>query len=196
MSKPNDVTKGELPEGEEVKRKRIITGVPPTSVPAIIDDNLFIANRCTNHAKKICSIDVRHIFEMWYDQHYIYRHQVGDENGKRIGIDTHIVEALVRKSVKHLAVYSSCVKNFTFINTQPGIGATRIILRELLADTTLHVVIEVHLISINQFEITVKTAMCEDHFKIAAGSYCLEFDGDNSILFKMDNGALVKVFEL
>jgi hypothetical protein len=177
------------------KRPRIKIG--PREINVIEDDLEFRKNKCTGNARKILTTIENVEIDLWFDKHYIDRHQFGDDNGKRDGIDTDIVEALVRKSLKHLLFYSCYVKNFTFINKNPDTGrALRVILQEELGNSMLHVVIEAHYININKYEITVKTAMCNTDFKLSDGQYCVEIHADTSTLWKMDNKKLLEVSSL
>lgn len=58
----------------------------------------------------------------------------------------------------------------------------------------LNVVIEVHYKSLDEFEITVKTAMCSNDFRAADNQYVIEiFDYDSSILKRMVNKRLLEV---
>ena len=103
-------------------RKRI--RYEPKRVPAIQDELAFLKNKCSDHAKKIF-VEIEKVYvELWFDKHYHDRHQHGDEDGKREGISPRIVEALVRKCIKHLLFYSSTVLGFKFINldaSQPSV---------------------------------------------------------------------------
>ena len=66
----------------------------------------------------------------------------------------------------------SILKSFNFINhaLDGSSRANRIILQESTAEERLNVVIEAHLearlIEVDNYEITVKTAMCSDSFKL------------------------------
>lgn len=59
--------------------------------------------------------------------------------------------------------------------------------------TMLNVVIEAHFLDISRCEITVKTAMCVDDFKMSTGQYFIEFQEDGSVLKKLDNGKVMEV---
>jgi hypothetical protein len=172
-------------------RKRI--KYEPKGVPAIQDELEFIKNKCSDHAKKIfVQIENIHV-ELWFDKHYHDRHQHGDDEGKRTGIDPATVEALVRKSLKHLLFYSSAVAGFKFVNIGPSQPAVRVVLQEELENSQLNVVIEAHFLDIKSSEITVKTAMCTDDFRISMGQYCIEIQGDNSILRRKDNNRMIEI---
>ena len=172
-------------------RKRI--KYEPKGVPVIHDEMEFIKNKCSDHARKIfVQIENIHI-ELWFDKHYHDRHQHGDNEGKRVGIDPKTVETLVRKSLKHLLFYSATVAGFKFVNFATPQLPARIVLQEELESSQLNVVIEAHFLDIKSCELTVKTAMCTDGFRVSAGQYCIEIQGDNSILKRKDNNKLVEI---
>lgn len=74
--------------------------------------------------------------------------------------------------------------------------SVRVILQETSVDSKLNVVIEAYFLDICHYEITVKTAMCTEDFRVAMGQYCLEIQGDNSILYRNDNKKMVEVCSL
>jgi hypothetical protein len=161
------------------------------------DELAYTRNKCTEKARKINSINHNLVFEIWFDQHYQIRLQFGDENGLRPGIDAIKVESLVLRSMKHLVAFSSLLKTFTFINHNLNGGrANRIVLQELTDEGKLNVVIEVHLIDLNTFEITVKTAMCIDTFKIGDGQFIVEIIENESILKMLENGKIKEIYNL
>jgi len=176
------VSESSNPESSEEKF------VWPTKTKAIEDPLEFKANKCSQRARKVNNHSQEWHYEVWIDQHYHYREQLGDEKGKREGIDPKTVEHLIRRSVKHMLHYSSCIKGFTFLNFNlpPGDRPQRIVLQENQNDTLLNVVIETHHIDINIWEITVKTAMCKDDYELSDNQYAIQIDGDSSLLFKRD----------
>lgn len=112
--------------------------------------------------------------------------QLGDQNGKREGIDEDSIKNLVIKSIPHLFYYSFKVKNFSFINFAQGSRNVRTVLQEHKENSTLNVVVEFHHLEKNKYQVTVITAMQIDNFTISLGQYVLEIDGDVSILKKFD----------
>jgi hypothetical protein len=163
----------------------------------IEDEMAYIQNKCSERARKINSVNPKLIFDIWFDQHYQIRQQFGDDNGIREGIDPQTVESLVLKSMKHLIAYSSVLKSFTFTNHELNSErACRIVLQEPTNDQRLNVVIEAHLISVDQYEITVKTAMRNDAFKLSDGQFALEIFDNESVLKKMERGVLKEVYNL
>jgi len=173
-------------------RKRI--KYEPKGVPIIQDELEFVENKCSGNARKIF-VEIENIhFELWFDKHYHDRLHHGDENGKRENIDTFVVEDLIKNSVSHLIFYSSLIKGFTFLNHYPIIGQPhRILLQRELNKSLLNVLIQVHFIQRNVFEITVITAMCVDDFRLASGQYAVEIQGDSSFLKKFENKKFIEI---
>jgi hypothetical protein len=167
------------------KRKRITLQKTGAS---IVDDPLeFKQNKSSIKAKKIFTEVERITIELWFDKHYHDRNQHGDEFGKRDGIDNETVENLVKRSIKHLLLYSNLVKGFNFLNrSQPQERPLRIVLQEETEYGLLNVVIEAHFLDINRYEITVKTAMCKDDYILSDNQYSIQLDGDASVLKKCD----------
>ncbi len=173
------------------QRKRI--KYEPKGAPAIHDDLEFSKNKCSDHARKVfAEIEKIHV-ELWFDKHYHDRQQHGDADGKREGISPNLVEQLVKKSLRYLLFYSSAVLGFKFINFDTSQSPVRVVLQEESEGPKLNVVIEAHFLEINRYEITVKTAMCSDDFKMPMGQYCLEIQGDSSTLRRKDNKRMVEI---
>ena len=162
------------------------------------DETAFTKNKCSERARKIKSITPNLVFDVWFDQHYQIRQQFGDDNGLREGIDSEKVESLVLRSMKYLIAYSSILKSFNFINhtLDGGSRANRVILQESTAGELLNVVIEAHLIEIDKYEITVKTAMCSNSFKLSDGQFAMEVIDNESILKRMERGQVREVYTL
>jgi hypothetical protein len=154
-----------------------------------VDTTAFGKNKCSDFAKKIITHSENIEIDIWFDQHYHIREQQGDENGKRDGIDNEAVIALVKKAILHLLHYSTKVKPFVFVNigNEQEFEKKRIVLYKTIeGEHPLNVVIECHFISLFRYEVTVKTAMCVEGFRLSNGQYKVEFDGNNSTLFKRD----------
>jgi hypothetical protein len=180
---------------EREPRKRI--PIKSFLLSPIEDKMAYSKNKCSDNARRINSIKPNLIFEVWFDKHYQIRQQFGDDKGIREGIDAVKVESLVTRSMRHLIAYSSILKNFTFINYElNGERANRIILQESTEDGMLNVVIEAHLIDPTTYEITVKTAMREDSFKISDGQFALEIIDNESILKRMERGHIKEICHL
>lgn len=161
------------------------------------DEMAYTKNKCSERARKINSINPNLIFDVWFDQHLHIRQQFGDNNGLREGIDSKRVESLVLKSMKHLIAYSSLLKVFTFINHElKGERANRIVLQEPTDEGRLNIVIEAHLINLDTYEITVKTAMRNDSFKISDGQFALEIFENESVLKRMERGKTIEIYKL
>jgi hypothetical protein len=156
-------------------------------LPAIEDELEFKENLCSLKARKISEITEEIDIDIWYDKHYHDRHFIGDENGKRDGIEMEVIEKLILKSVKHLFLYSGLLSGVSFINHRPSGRAVRIVLQESVGGFLLNVAIEVHFVKISLYQITVKTAMRHDEFKMSDNQYIIELDGDGSVLKKFEN---------
>jgi len=186
----------EKPLDQRPKRKRIPLN---KSLPALEEDPLaFQQNKSSHKAKRIYTKEENITIELWFDKHYHDRDQHGDDFGKRDGIDNDVVESLVRRSIKHMILYSTLVKGFSFLNKdpQPFGRPLRIVLQEQSAYGLLNVVIEAHFIRIDCYEITVKTAMCKDDYKPFDNQYIIELDGDGSILSKSDTKGVNEVYRI
>ncbi len=181
-------------EGRE-PRKRIQADRP--MLAAIADPMEFKKNKSSDKAREVTKINERITVNLWFDKHYIDRHQLGDDNGKRDGIDYDTVKNLVLQSVKHLLVYSACLPNFIFLNHE-GIGnrerAIRIVCQQNNELGMLNVTIEAHFKSLREYEITVITAMCIDDFRVGDNQCAIEIiSDDSSILKRMVNKKFVEI---
>lgn len=172
-------------------RKRI--NYVSKGVPILEDRLAFIKNKSSDYARRIFIEFEKVKVELWFDRHYYNRHQHGDSDGKRDGIDPSTVESLVRKSIRHLIFYSSVVQGFKFVNFNSALSPVRVILQEASGGSKLNVVIEAHFLDMNCYEVTVKTAMCTEEFRVAMGQYCIEMQGDSSTLSRNDNKKMVEV---
>lgn len=180
---------------EKPIRQRIPYKKPEFAVPLIVDEIAFVKNKCSEKARKITTIRENLKLHIWFDKHYQDRHQFGEDNGdKREGIEPQVVEDLIVRSIKHLFFYSSTLMNFKFINLDSN-NAIRINLRDTTHPVPLNVVIEVHYHELNEFEITVKTALCVSDFWKKQGRHTLEIDQETSILYRCDNGKFTKLGE-
>jgi hypothetical protein len=181
--------------GEPGKRKRI--PYKKGNLLPIEDEMVFIKNKCSERARKVNSIKPNLVFEVWFDQHYHIRHQIGDANGIREGIDPKKVELLILKSMKYLIAYSSFLKTFSFINHNLNGGrSNRIVLQQSTNEGILNVVIEAHLVNVDNYEITVKTAMRIDSFMLSDGQFALEIFDNESVLKRMERGSVREVYNL
>src|SRR5450631_1180168 len=116
---------------ETPKRPRI--GVTSKGQIVESDPVAFVKNKCSNNAKKIDLSHENIQIELWFDKHYHDRHQHGDENGKRDGIDPSTVVSLVKKSLPYLLLYGSLVRGFKFVNhPSSDERGVKIILQQIL----------------------------------------------------------------
>ena len=176
----------EEPQPEPIRAKR--PRIPyKLSAPAVEDSLAFRANKATPNARKINEAILS--VELWGDKHYFIRHYMGSDDGsKREGIDPHIVESLILRSIKYLFLYASTVRGFKFVHYEGCFEKpTRVVIQEEHDETLLNVVIETHFVAEDHFEITAGTAMCTNDFKIQNGQYVLEIQEGGSILKRLDN---------
>lgn len=169
------------------KRPRI---QPKIITPNEIEDELeFKENKCSKNARKIIIIHENLQLELWYDQHYIRtRYQHGEDNGeRREGIEPEDVEGLVKKSIPHLLCYGAKIKSFNFLNHENE-APIRVVLIDSNYDVDLNIAVEVHLITLNKYEITVKTAMRKNDFRIDNGKYAIQIIGENQSILKKQEG--------
>jgi hypothetical protein len=183
------------PQQNGQKRPRI----QPKVLQQIAPDPLeYVANKSTNRARKIISISEKLDIDIWFDKHYVDRSQHGDENGLRDGIDQTIVRRLVAKSMPHLLFYGATVQLFTFLNIahDKTKRALRVVVQEQSDNSILSVVIEVHFVKMNYFEITVKTAICKQDFELSDGQYAVHIDGKTSVLRKREKGKDLDIYSI
>jgi hypothetical protein len=153
------------------------------------EDSEFIPNKSSFNARKIIDIDHKLTIELWYDKHYYERHFLGDETGNREGIDPATIETCVTKAMGHLFLYSSAVKGFKFVNSsKPTDYEGRLVIKQAFNSSILNIVIEVHFLSLNRYEVTVITAMVVDDFKMPSGQYCVKIHQDHSFLQQLERG--------
>ncbi|MEP7092949.1 MAG: hypothetical protein ABI793_02745 [Flavobacterium sp.] len=156
----------------------------------IVDTEAYTQNSASKNARLIKTLSEKINTEFWIDKHYSNREQFGDENGAREGIEIEFVEELVTKSFKHLKYYSLKHKKFSFVNhPPPKFNNLRVTLKQVFKDElTLNIIAEYHFISLNNYEVTVVTAMRKDDFYFSEGQYCIEFTENESVLFfKQEN---------
>lgn len=170
-------------------RKRIYPGKLSTETnikPVVDDPEAFVKNKVTELAKKVKTFEEPMLCEIWHDKHYCIRYQHGDDNGKRDGIDPETVHALVQIAIPYLLLCSATHAGFRFLNHD---GSPEKIVKTVIQKPTaagmLNVVIWSHMIDPTFFEITIKTAMVIDDFRIDFGQYALEINDNDVILKKM-----------
>lgn len=181
---------------EKPPRKRIYPSESRT--PAMADDQAFVKNKSSDNAKKMGEMAVSLASHLWIDKHYHDRHQFGDDDGERLGIEPDVVEALVNKSIPHLVFYSTAVPGFSFLNYKKNVQdkPIKVVLKEGEMAAKLNVVIEAHHTEMNKFEITVKTAMCVEDFRLYQGQYSIEFQGDNSTMYRKNNNGEAEICDI
>jgi len=182
---------------EEQKPQRPRT-IPKTGSLLPIEDELaFTSNKCSKNARKIKSLKSGFGFEMWHEKHYAIRMQFGDNDGIRKGIDAHNIESLIIRSLRHIMAYSAILKTFAPINCESKMDrAERIVLQEESDDGMLNVVVEIHLISPEMFEITVITAICKEDYVLSDGQFGIEMIDNESVIRQMVRGAVKEIHNL
>jgi hypothetical protein len=147
----------------------------------------YIENLCTQLARPDKSVVERIEFKIWIDKHYDNREQFGDEDGKRDGIDWDNIKKVVYDSLKHMVHYSSMVKGFSFVATGPKTGTVlRIVLPKEEEDgEMLNIAIEIRLIELSIYELTVKTAKKTNYFRTADGQYVIELINESTSELKI-----------
>lgn len=171
--------------------------IPPRTKLSAINDPLdFRPNRCSPNARQVFSIVDDNHWIIWIDKHYLLRHQFGDENGKREGIDPEVVNQLVKKSTKYLFAFASIVKSFSFINHGSPDPSTRVVLQQRTVTGMLNVVVEAHFETVGKCEITIKTALVTEDFRLTMGQYAVEITEGGAILKRKDNNDIIEVFEI
>lgn len=179
---------------ENRRRRRI--PLNKNAMPAIIDELEFIANKCSPNARRIGKKIESTNIDLWIDKHYHIRYHIGDENGKREGIEPEKVHGIVEEALKHLIVYSAIVKNFTFLNHNAvkGERALRVICQKEFDSGKTNVTIEGHFVSLNEFEITIVTAIQKNDYQPSDGQYAVELLGNgNSILYHCARGKITEI---
>ena len=176
------------------KRPRIKKGTP-----ILVQDELgFFKNKSSGKVQKAEEFDERIKINTWFDKHYLDRLQFGDENGKRTGIEKDQVRKLVHDSIKHLFYYSFRVKGFAFIDDDapPGKHLRIILQKEDSSGDMLNVITEIHLVNLNEYEVTIITAMKVNDFFMVDGQYILElYDETGSSLKRKEKGKLTEVYK-
>jgi hypothetical protein len=132
-------------------------------------------------------------------KHYAIRNQFGENDGrKREGIDLESVASLVESSLKHLIFYSLKVKNFLVVTRDDAPRGERFqvgLQKYCVDEMMLNVVIETHLLNLDKYEVTIKTAMKINDFFKRTGEYIIEMvNEDSSILKQVDQTGIREVF--
>lgn len=173
------------------KRKRISESNAENS----FDVAAWIENCASKKVRHHTTFAENFKIEFWYDKHYWDRLHLGDDDGDRVGIEFEYVEPLVVKSFKHLMYYALKNRDLSFVNhPPPRTRNIRVVLRQTYgAKTTLNIVVEYHFLSLNKFEVTIVTAMSNEHFQLGDNQYAIEFSEEQSTLFRLLNKKVVEI---
>ena len=169
------------------KRKRVYkkSSLDINNIDVVYDPIEFKPNCASENAQQIHVYDELKV-ELWCDKHYHIRRTLGDNNGKREGIEVSDVQELIIKGFKYLLDIHLRGIQFKFINffdpNNPLKKLPRIVIQEQINDTVLNVVCEVHYLDTSKFEITVITAMVVEDFNISDGQYVLKINNDKAYL--------------
>ena len=177
------------------KRKRIDFSAKMIGSEKVTDDLAYVKNKSTERARRSKEVTYTIKASIWHDHHYSIRSQHGDDNGPRNGIEPETVNDLINRSFDHLLFYGSRIETFKFVNHENEDNPVKIVLQQPHLDTKLNVIIEVHFIDFNEYEITVKTAMCTDSFSIFEGQFILEMPEQYlSILKRKVQNRIITIF--
>ena len=148
----------------------------------------FMANKASIQARKAAEHQELVLIEIWFDKHYYNRYQHGDESGKRNGIDPDLVKEIIIQSISWLISCSGRYKFFRFLNTdKENDPYHRIVLQKNTKEGLLNIVTEFHWITLRRYEVTVKTAMVTDEFRLSDGQFALRLDDTGCVVLKMEN---------
>lgn len=175
------------------RRNRIFRSVEQGEV--VIDTHAWHENCSSNKVRHHTKFNENFQIDFWYDKHYWDRLHLGDDDGEREGIDFEFVEPLVIKSFKYLMYYALKHTEFLFVNYPPPPERfLRVVLRQKFEDKpTLNVVVEYHFISLNNFEVTIVTAMSSEDFNLGDNQYAIEFIDNDSTLYRLVNYKVIEV---
>lgn len=187
-------------EGNGMKRRRrLLSERVRKATPAILDEAEFIANKCSPNARRFSKTIENTNIDIWIDKHYHIRSHLGDEYGKRDGIEPERVREIVEEAIRHLIVYSGVVKNFTFLNYRhiKGQRALRVVCQKEYEGNKTNVTIEAHLVNLNEIEITIITAIQKNDYQPSDGQYVIELlGGGNSTLLHFARNSLSEICNL
>jgi len=177
------------------KRKRVASTITGELIEA--HSLIFTKNKCSPNARMVFTNAESLVFDIWFDKHYYIRERHGDENGKRDGIDPDAVKNCVLKAAKHLIFYAIKLRNFSFVNFGVVNRPERVILTlEKENEINLNIVTEYHHLSLNRYEVTVKTALRKNDFYFGDGDYQVTIHEDgSSTLFRKERGKVNSISE-
>lgn len=161
----------------------------------VVDPLVFTQNCTSKNARQTSAFPHNIVTNVWIDKHYHDRLHVGDDNGKREGIDLHLVENLVIKTFEHVLYFSLKHKDFVFVNfPPPKTRNIRIVLTEAFEnELALNVVVEYQFLDSGKYEVTVITAMRKDVFELSNGQYTIQYIGESIVLKQNKNGTVIEI---
>lgn len=161
---------------------------PRIKKKALPIEGVYEKNCATDNAKYITTYKDFEI-ELWLDKHYQNRIDYGDNEGKREGIEFDIVKDLIVDSFKYIFHFYIKHRGLQFINFFNKAKPTnyRVVLKKYVDENPLNVVIEIHFLDYSKYEITIKTAMVIEDFKLSDGQYSISVDENNVRLNRFVN---------
>jgi len=178
------------------KRRRKRFRIVRERLPPIEDRLAYYGNSSSFKARHDSVFDETISIEIWFDKHYLDRHQHGDENGVRDGIDPDYIRQLIREAIKPLFIFSSRIKGFSFVNGPPFRETIRAVIRKEFNGSKLNVVLQCCFKNAGCLEATVITAMVVDDFKLANGQYMVDLEEGEMVLSKFENGRLNEICKI
>jgi hypothetical protein len=158
----------------------------------IVDPDEYVQNLCSPNTKKADDGDFRVDYEICFDKHYIYH------KGVRQFIDSDSVKLIIKEALPYMMLFSSVIKNFSFLNKHPFIGnPNRVLIKKDTPNGLLNVIIQAHFKENLTLEITVITAMCVEDFRLAEGQYAIELLENEAHLLKWEGNIFkrIKLFD-
>lgn len=187
--------------GNKPKRPRIPkTEITTPAVSQNVEEFKHNTSNSSDNAKLIHRYRDLEI-EIWIDKHYENRVNFGDENGQRVGIEQEKVLQLIIDSVKYVFYFYLVNKVLAFINMPSNknpVRNSRIVIKDFRGEEEipLNIAIEIHFLTFGKYEITIKTAMKTNDYKLSDSQYVISlFDGGVN-LNKFENKALRTIEKL
>lgn len=178
--------KYQMQEPRRIRKRISITKRPAGAL--LVDPLEYVANRSSKNARKIDIQEEKVFVHLWYDKHYCNRFQHGDESGKREGIEPLLIRDTIAASIAWLITCSGLYKFFRFLNhKKEGDYFHRIVLQKQTNEGLLNIVTEFHWMELLHYEVTVKTAMVTDTFRLSDGQFAFCLNDSGCVIMKMEN---------
>ena len=170
---------------------------PRISIEKHVEKDEFSQNCASHNAKFVYKYKDFEI-EIWIDKHYQDRVDYGDDIGKRHGIDENIVIKLIVESFKYIFHFYSRHRTINFINffEKGKVTDYRIVLKKYIDEQPLNVAIEIHFLDYSKYEVTIKTAMVIDDFRLSDGQYSISVTNDKVLLNRFVNKEIYRIDQI